>query len=154
MTNDSAPSYIHTGGAAGLGPHSDKTLDMAPGSVFVSVNVGATRAMLLRRRDGGHEQRVLLRHGAAIVIGPRTNAAYTHGIPPARGGGRGAEVSGAAGEPVIEKAPRAAACLVHDLRLQKVTSPRFTILNNAMEPCRHHNPYLSLWELYYGRYGL
>ena len=50
MTNDSAPSYIHTGGAAGLGPHSDKTLDMAPGSVFVSVNVGATRAMLLRRR--------------------------------------------------------------------------------------------------------
>ena len=134
MTNDSAPSYIHTGGAAGLGPHSDKTLDMAPGSVFVSVNVGATRAMLLRRRDGGHEQRVLLPHGAAIVIGPRTNAAYTHGIPPARGGGRGAEVSGAAGEPVIEKAPRPAACSVHGLLLQKVAGPRFTILNSAAGP--------------------
>ena len=74
-----------------------------------------------------------------------------------RGGVPGAQpdaAGGAAGEPVIQKAPRAAACLVHDLRLQKVTSPRFTILNNAMEPCRHHNPYLSLWELYYGRYGL
>ena len=73
-------------------------------------------------------------HGAAIVIGPRTNAAYTHGIPPARGGGRGAEVSGAAGEPVIQKAPRAAACLVHCLLLQNVTSPRFTLLNSAARP--------------------
>jgi hypothetical protein len=36
-------------------------------------------------------------------------------------------------------APRAAACLVHDLRLQKITSPRSTVLNGGCRPGQFWN---------------
>ena len=71
-------------GAVMLGAHSDKTLDLQPGSATVVVNIGAPRWLVLAPTVGraGATQRLRLRHGSALVIGPETNASYTHEVLP------------------------------------------------------------------------
>ena len=63
--------------------HSDKTPDIKRGTSIWTVSLGATRLFELRALDGSETFVVPLTHGSVFEIGPLTNAAYTHSIPPA-----------------------------------------------------------------------
>lgn len=67
-----------------IGAHSDKTLDMVPGTYIVNVSVGATRAMVLRRKGAAGEAREVCRlplpHGSLLQMDPATNRAWLHEI--------------------------------------------------------------------------
>ena len=68
-----------------IGDHSDKTPDIKRGTSIWTVSLGATRVCELRKivDDGSEPLRVELTPGSVFQIGPLTNAAYTHSIPPA-----------------------------------------------------------------------
>ena len=76
--------------ADSISAHSDKTLDVAPGSVIVNLSLGARRTMRLRRkREGGKEgeegaegmkQAVPLPHASCFIMGLRTNAEWQHAV--------------------------------------------------------------------------
>ena len=67
---------------AEIGHHSDKTPDVQRGTSIWTVSLGETRALELRKLDGSETLVVQLTHGSVFEIGPLTNAAYTHSIPP------------------------------------------------------------------------
>ncbi|KAK9474602.1 uncharacterized protein V1510DRAFT_440328, partial [Dipodascopsis tothii] len=74
-----------------ISEHADKTLDIVPGSVIVNYSVGTERTMLFRSKRKGPPGvprpscRVPLPHGSTLVVGLRTNMAWTHSIPRNRG---------------------------------------------------------------------
>lgn len=86
-------------GADCISEHSDKTIDVVPGSKIVNVSLGAQRVMTLRTKKdvlGGvpHPdtdeavsvtekriaQRIPLPHNSMFVMGLQTNAKWMHGI--------------------------------------------------------------------------
>ena len=67
---------------ATIGHHSDKTPDIQRGTSISTVSLGATRLFELRSLDGMETLSVTLTDGSVFQIGPLTNAAYTHSIPP------------------------------------------------------------------------
>ncbi|GAB7358852.1 hypothetical protein MBLNU230_g4075t1 [Neophaeotheca triangularis] len=95
---------LYRGGSDFISEHSDKTLDIAPGSSIVNVSFGAQRVMRLRTKrttkslaDSSHDQlptspppppsprtthRVPLPHNSMIQMSLPTNATYLHGIMP------------------------------------------------------------------------
>ena len=80
VTNLYRSGYDH------ISHHSDKDLDLNREGVIVSVSLGETRVMELKRRAlPRHVVRVALPHGSMLVLGPKTNGAWTHSILP-RGG--------------------------------------------------------------------
>ena len=86
-------------GADYISEHSDKTIDVVPGSKIVNVSIGAQRVMTLRTKkdvvsgvphpdadDAGSVsekrlvQRIPLPHNSMFVLGLDTNAKWMHGI--------------------------------------------------------------------------
>jgi hypothetical protein len=69
-------------GTASIDHHSDKTPDIKRGTSIWTISLGDTRPFELRKLDGSGSVVVQLTHGSVFQIGPLTNAAYTHSIPP------------------------------------------------------------------------
>lgn len=74
-----------------ISEHSDKTLDIMPGTKIVNASFGAQRTMRLRTKKGSFEtegesirqtQRVLMPHNSLFALGLNTNKAWLHGINP------------------------------------------------------------------------
>ena len=77
-----------------ISEHSDKTLDIVPGSYIANVSLGAQRTMVLRtKREAKHTpeedalvkpkretQRALLPHNSLCKMGPKTNEEWLHAI--------------------------------------------------------------------------
>ncbi|KAL3822753.1 hypothetical protein ACHAXA_008056 [Cyclostephanos tholiformis] len=63
--------------------HSDKDLDLNRRGVIVSVSFGSSRVMEVRDRSYPHDVvRVDLPPGSMLVLGPYTNARFTHAVLP------------------------------------------------------------------------
>jgi alkylated DNA repair dioxygenase AlkB/putative IMPACT (imprinted ancient) family translation regulator len=63
--------------------HSDKDLDLDKHAAIVSVSIGAERILELRRRSEPRDlTRIILPHGSMLLLGPITNAYFTHSILP------------------------------------------------------------------------
>lgn len=96
---------LYRSGEDSISEHSDKTIDLVPGSVVVNLSFGATRAMTLqykankdipvgpRRRSGrsdgatgGRRENITLTlpHNSVFVMDLCTNARWTHAIRPDR----------------------------------------------------------------------
>jgi nicotinamidase-related amidase/alkylated DNA repair dioxygenase AlkB len=86
---------LYRGGADNISEHSDKTLDIVPGSSIVNVSLGAMRKMTLRTKkssaatalkDNSHAemkrtvQRIPLPHNSAFILGQGTNKHWLHAI--------------------------------------------------------------------------
>ncbi|KAJ9663386.1 hypothetical protein H2198_000903 [Neophaeococcomyces mojaviensis] len=82
-------------GEDNISEHSDKTLDIIPGSSIVNLSLGAMRTMTLRTKkiltsnpsvvpiaEGASRttQRIRLAHNSAFILGQRTNANWLHAI--------------------------------------------------------------------------
>lgn len=78
-----AVALVYRGGDDCIGFHKDKLLDLDPTAPIASVSLGAVRPLHLRddifKPTVQHE--LQFEHGAAFVLGPRTNAEYYHSIP-------------------------------------------------------------------------
>lgn len=76
-------SNLYRDGADRIDHHSDKDLDLNRNGVIVSVSLGCTRVMELRdRKSPGDIARIELPEGSMFVLGPYTNATFTHSILP------------------------------------------------------------------------
>jgi hypothetical protein len=74
---------LYRDGHDGIDHHSDKDLDLNRNGVIVSVSFGSRRVLELRDRAFPHDlSRVDLPHGSMFVLGPHTNAAFTHAVLP------------------------------------------------------------------------
>lgn len=80
---------LYRSGTDFISEHSDKTLDIVPGSNIVNVSFGAQRTMRLRTKRGAQTSepngarttyRVPMPHNSMIVMSLKTNAQYLHGI--------------------------------------------------------------------------
>ena len=61
--------------------HSDKDLDLYKNGVIVSFSLGTERIMELKRRSNPKDvTRILLPRCSMLVLGPKTNAQFTHSI--------------------------------------------------------------------------
>ncbi|KAH7907436.1 hypothetical protein BJ138DRAFT_1070243 [Hygrophoropsis aurantiaca] len=75
-------------GADYISEHSDKTIDVVPGSKIVNVSLGAQRVMTLRTKrdavpqsgDPRPAQKIPLPHNSMFVMGLETNTKWLHGI--------------------------------------------------------------------------
>ncbi len=76
-------SNLYRDGADRIDHHSDKDLDLNRNGVIVSVSLGCTRVMELRdRKSPGDVARIELPEGSMFVLGPYTNARFTHAVLP------------------------------------------------------------------------
>ncbi len=76
-------SNLYRDGADRIDHHSDKDLDLNRNGVIVSVSLGSTRVMELRDRNSpGDVARIELPEGSMFVLGPYTNAKFTHSVLP------------------------------------------------------------------------
>ena len=74
---------LYRKGSDHIAHHSDKDLDLDRQGVIVSVSLGEERVLELRRRAEPRDVcRITLPHGSMLVLGPRTNATFTHAILP------------------------------------------------------------------------
>lgn len=82
---------LYRNGTDYISEHSDKTLDIVPGSCIVNVSLGAQRTMRLRTKRGAARgssaeslarttYRVAMPHNSMISMSLPTNAQYLHGI--------------------------------------------------------------------------
>lgn len=80
---------LYRGGGDFISEHSDKTLDIVPGSNIVNVSLGAQRTMRLRTKrspsgSGGEKERtterIHLPHNSLLVMGLETNKHFLHAI--------------------------------------------------------------------------
>jgi alkylated DNA repair dioxygenase AlkB len=75
---------LYRDGRDWIGEHSDKTLDLVPGSSIVNVSLGEMRTMVLRpKRSAGEDarvQKVPLPHGSFLVMDAATNRSHYHAI--------------------------------------------------------------------------
>lgn len=70
-----------------ISEHSDKTLDIVPGSNIVNVSFGAERVMRLRTKRNPNDleqsrttHRIRMPHDSLLIMSLQTNAEYLHGI--------------------------------------------------------------------------
>ena len=76
-------SNLYRDGADRIDHHSDKDLDLNRNGVIVSVSLGSKRVMELRdRKSPGDVARIELPEGSMFVLGPYTNARFTHAVLP------------------------------------------------------------------------
>jgi len=74
---------LYRTGSDNIQHHSDKDLDLNREGVIVSVSLGSKRIMEVRDRVWPHDAvRVELPSGSMFVLGPYTNARFTHSILP------------------------------------------------------------------------
>jgi nicotinamidase-related amidase/alkylated DNA repair dioxygenase AlkB len=86
---------LYRDGRDWIGAHSDKTLDIVPGSFIINVSVGALRTMTLRRKESvttaaaeaesaarpsRATQRIPLPHGSVLQMSLETNRDWLHEI--------------------------------------------------------------------------
>ncbi len=75
---------LYRGGRDWISEHSDKTLDLVPGSSIVNVSLGRMRTMVLRPKRGSGQdariQKIPLPHGSFLVMDRETNRAFYHAI--------------------------------------------------------------------------
>ena len=75
--------------------HSDKDLDLNGNGMIVSISLGARRMMEVRDRQAPHDvARVELPEGSMFVLGPYTNARFTHSVLPLEGHAQDGRVVG------------------------------------------------------------
>jgi len=90
-------SNLYRTGSDKIDHHSDKDLDLNREGVIVSVSLGCTRVMEVRDRRGARDVvRLDLPPGSMFVLGPFTNAMFTHAVLPMESdgfGGRGKQTS-------------------------------------------------------------
>jgi alkylated DNA repair dioxygenase AlkB len=69
-----------------ISAHSDKYQDLVDGSFITSLSFGATRDLVFEPVTAGQGKRftLALTDGALFVMGPKTNAAFTHCVPPSK----------------------------------------------------------------------
>mmetsp|Transcript_14191 Transcript_14191/g.39021 ORF Transcript_14191/g.39021 Transcript_14191/m.39021 type:complete len:827 (-) Transcript_14191:142-2622(-) len=69
-------------GSDNISEHADKTLDIKKGSYIVNLSLGATRTMVLRRKEKLNRdvQRIRLPHNSLFVLGWETNRSWLHAI--------------------------------------------------------------------------
>lgn len=75
-------------GADFISEHSDKTIDVVPGSKIVNVSLGAQRAMTLRTKsdaaragdEGRVSEKIALPHNSMFVMGLETNRRWLHSV--------------------------------------------------------------------------
>ena len=83
-TFNHAVVMVYRDGNDSIGLHKDKLLDLDPEAPIACLSLGQPRPLLLR--DHLHhptiQQQLLLASGSLYLIGPRTNAALYHAIPP------------------------------------------------------------------------
>lgn len=85
---------LYRSGADAISEHSDKTLDIAQDSVIVNYSVGATRTLILRKkeeRDAEDKEETLrfaLKHNSLFVLSLQMNREYTHQIKADKRAGR------------------------------------------------------------------
>lgn len=78
---------LYADGSDRIDRHSDKDLDLKRDGAIVSVSLGSPRVLELRDREYPHDvARVDLPPGSMFVLGPFTNARFTHAILPSKGG--------------------------------------------------------------------
>ncbi|KAF2224040.1 hypothetical protein BDZ85DRAFT_215702, partial [Elsinoe ampelina] len=81
---------LYRSGQDHISEHSDKTLDIVPGSQIVNVSLGAQRTMRLRSKrmkfppTYSTTERIPLPHASILSFGLGTNAHFLHGIQPDR----------------------------------------------------------------------
>ena len=76
-------SNLYRDGYDRIDHHSDKDLDLNRSGVIVSVSLGSRRVMEVRDRQFPHDvARVDLPPGSMFVLGPETNARFTHAVLP------------------------------------------------------------------------
>ena len=63
-----------------MGPHRDDVRDLVPGSSVLTVSLGATRTLRMRRWKGKRRTDLSLEHGTAVVIPWATNLRWTHEV--------------------------------------------------------------------------
>ncbi|PKY00754.1 hypothetical protein P168DRAFT_293181 [Aspergillus campestris IBT 28561] len=80
---------LYRGGDDRISEHSDKTLDIARGSLICNVSLGCQRTMVLRTKShetdgesGRVTQRIPLPHESLFILGEQTNRRWLHGIRP------------------------------------------------------------------------
>jgi nicotinamidase-related amidase/alkylated DNA repair dioxygenase AlkB len=64
-----------------IGPHSDKTLDIAKGSFIINMSFGGTRTFVLKNKVTYEQQKIRLPHNSILMFGLNTNMKWTHGVP-------------------------------------------------------------------------
>ena len=64
----------------GVMPHTDKTLDLEPGSAIVNYRIGATRHFILTNKSDGSKQIFDMPHNSVFVLGPKTNIEWLHSV--------------------------------------------------------------------------
>ena len=70
-------------GSEGIGKHSDKTLDILPGSHIVNLSLGATRYMTLTKKGSSNiKEKIKLTSNSAFLIGMETNKKFYHEVKP------------------------------------------------------------------------
>ena len=74
---------LYRNGSDRIDRHSDKDLDLNRNGVIVSVSLGSTRVMELRDRKTHDVATIELPEGSMFVLGPYTNARFTHAVLPA-----------------------------------------------------------------------
>lgn len=82
---------LYRSGEDNISEHSDKTLDIVPGSDIVNVSLGAQRTMVLRVKKSSDPasaeigaprltQRIPLPHNSMFILGQKTNQRWLHAI--------------------------------------------------------------------------
>lgn len=79
---------LYRGGTDYISEHSDKTIDIAPGTYIVNVSLGAQRVMTLRTKKDAQppgvterqKQRIPLPHNSLLAFGLKTNREWLHAI--------------------------------------------------------------------------
>jgi nicotinamidase-related amidase/alkylated DNA repair dioxygenase AlkB len=82
---------LYRSGEDNISEHSDKTLDIVPGSDIVNVSLGAQRTMVLRAKKSSdpasaaigaprQAQRIPLPHNSMFILGQKTNQQWLHAI--------------------------------------------------------------------------
>jgi len=72
---------FYENGLSYIGPHSDKTLDIAKGSCIINMSLGGTRTFVLRNKTTFEQQNIKLPHNSILMFGLNTNMKWTHGVP-------------------------------------------------------------------------
>lgn len=68
-------------GRDGMGWHSDDEKALGPQPVIISASFGAERRFLLRHRQGGHRQALVLGHGSVLVMAGDSQRCWQHAVP-------------------------------------------------------------------------
>lgn len=61
-----------------IGEHSDKTLDIVPGTPIINYTLGATRFLQLKSKTTDEKHHIGLQNNSLFVLGLETNAKYYH----------------------------------------------------------------------------